>query len=105
LEAQGADVASANNLSLGTDGNTFEITGTTTINLISNTNWQNGSVIRLVFTSTPTVTNNAGTSGSNINILLAGGANFSATANDILTLLLCEISGVQNWVEVGRSVN
>ena len=104
-EGQGADVASANNLSLGTDGNAFEITGTTTINLISNTNWQNGSVIRLVFSSSLTVTNNAGTSGSNINILLAGGANFSATANDILTLMLCEIGSVQNWVEVSRSVN
>jgi len=104
-ESQGADVASANNLSLGTDGNAFEITGTTTINLISNTNWQNGSVIRLVFSSSLTVTNNAGTSGSNINILLAGGANFSATANDILTLMLCEIGSVQNWVEVSRSVN
>jgi hypothetical protein len=105
LDAQGADVASANNLSLGTDGNAFEITGTTTINLISNTNWQNGSVIRLAFSSSLTVTNNAGTSGSNINILLAGGANFSATANDILTLMLCEIGGTQNWVEVSRSVN
>jgi hypothetical protein len=104
-QAQGGDVASANNLSLGTDGNAFEITGTTTINLISNTNWQNGSVIRLVFSSSLTVTNNAGTSGSNINILLAGGANFSATANDILTLMLCEIGSVQNWVEVSRSVN
>ena len=104
-QKQGADIASANNLSLGTDGNAFEITGTTTINLISNTNWQNGSVIRLAFSSSLTVTNNAGTSGSNINILLAGGANFSATANDILTLMLCEIGGTQNWVEVSRSVN
>lgn len=102
---QGADVSSAGNLTLGNDGNVFEITGTTTINLIANTNWQNGAVIRLVFASTPTVTNNAGTSGSNINILLAGGANFSATANDILTLMLCEIGGTQNWVEVSRSVN
>jgi hypothetical protein len=31
---QGADVASANNLSLGTDGDSFEITGTTQIHLI-----------------------------------------------------------------------
>jgi len=103
--AQGADVASANNLSLGTDGNAFEITGTTTINLISSIGWQNGAVIRLVFSSSLTVTNNAGTSGTNINILLAGGANFSATANDCLTLMLCEIGSVQNWVEVSRSVN
>jgi hypothetical protein len=103
--SQGADVASANNLSLNAGGDSFEITGTTTINLISSTGWQNGAVIRLVFSSSLTVTNNAGTSGSNINILLAGGANFSATANDILTLMLCEIGGTQNWVEVSRSVN
>ena len=103
--SQGADVASANNLSLNAGGDSFEITGTTTINLISSIGWQNGAVIRLVFSSSLTVTNNAGTSGTNINILLAGGANFSATANDCLTLMLCEIGSVQNWVEVSRSVN
>ncbi len=104
-QKQGADVASANNLSLGTDGNTFEITGNTQINLIANSNWQNGSEITLLFSGTPTVKNNFGTSGSNINIILAGGADFVATANDVLKLQLVEIGGTAMWVEVGRSVN
>ena len=102
---QGADVASANNLTLGGDGNVFEITGTTQINLINNTNWQNGAEITLTFSSSVTVKNNQGTSGSNVNILLAGGADFAATADDLLTLVLCEVGGTQAWREKSRSVN
>jgi hypothetical protein len=104
-QAQGASVASANNLALGADGNSFEITGTTQINLITNTNWQNGSIIRLLFTSTPVVKNGQATSGANITIKLAGGVDFSATADDILTLELCTIGGTVAWREVSRSVN
>lgn len=102
---QGADVASANNLALGRDGNSWEITGTTQINLIDKGNWVNGAVIRLIFTSTPTVKNGQATSGNNITIMLAGAADFSATADDILTLELCEVGGTQAWREVSRSVN
>jgi len=104
-QAQGASVASANNLALGADGNSFEITGTKQINLITNTNWQNGSIIRLLFTSTPVVKNAQETSDSNIKILLAGGVDFSATADDCLTLVLSTVGGVQAWREVSRSVN
>jgi len=103
LEAQGADVASANNLSLGTDGNSFEITGTTPINLISNVSWQNGSVVTLLFTSTPTVKHAQTTSGTNIKILLAGALDFAATANDSLTLRLGEVGGTQAWYEICRT--
>ena len=105
LTVQGADVASANNLVLGSDGNTFEITGTTQINLISNINWQNGAVIHLLFTSTPTVKNGQATSTTNITILLSGAADFVASADDVLTLVLSEIGGTQAWREICRSVN
>lgn len=101
---QGADVASANNLVLGADGNAFEITGVTQVNLIANTNWQNGSEITLLFTSTPTVKHAQVTAGANITILLAGAADFVASAGDVLTLMLCEIGGTQAWRETGRSV-
>jgi len=103
--SQGADVASANNLSLNAGGSAFYITGTTTINLISNSGWQDGSEITLVFEGSLTVTNNSGTSGSNMNILLAGGANFSATANDVLKLVSITTGGTRQWLEVSRSVN
>jgi hypothetical protein len=103
-QSQGADVSSANNLVLGADGNTFEITGTTQVNLISNLTWQNGSVVHLLFTSTPTVKHNQATSTTNITIQLAGAADFVATAGDTLTLVLCEIGGTQAWREVSRAV-
>lgn len=101
---QGADVASANNLVLGTDGDVFEITGTTQINLISNLNWANGSRITLLFTSNPTVKHNQATSTTNITIQLAGAADFVASAGDTLTLVLSEIGGTQAWREVSRAV-
>jgi len=105
-EKQGADVASvAGAISLGTDGNTFEITGTNAITLISNVGWQNGSEVNLVFTSTATLTDGTANSGTDIGMELAGGANFVASADDILTLVLCEVGGTQRWREKSRSVN
>lgn len=105
LGNQGADVASANDLTLGADGNVFEITGTTQINAITTSGWQNGSVIRLIFTSTPTVKHNtAGGAGTAV-MLLSGAADFSATADDVLTLVLSEVGGTQAWREVSRSAN
>lgn len=97
----GANVASANNLTLGADGNSFHITGNTQINAITTTGWQAGSVIHLIFDSTPTVKNNtAGGAGTAV-LLLALGVDFLATANDVLTLLYDGTS----WFEVCRSVN
>lgn len=104
VTSQGADVASANNLVLGNDGNVFEITGTTQINLISNITWQNGSKITLLFTSNPTVKHNQATSTTNITIQLAGSVDFAATAGDTLSLVLCEIGGTQTWREISRAV-
>ena len=46
---QGADVASAAAITLGTDGNAFEITGTMTIDHIVVTNWQEGAEVTLIF--------------------------------------------------------
>lgn len=105
LQTQGTDVASANNLSLDKDGNTFEITGTTQVNLIDNTRWQNGSVIHLIFTGAVTVKNGQTTSSNNITIKLAGAADFVTSADDVLTLVLSEVGGTQAWREIARSVN
>jgi hypothetical protein len=105
LDAQGADVASANDLTLGSDGNVFEITGAVQINAITTASWQNGAKVTLLFTSTPTVKNNTAGGGGTAVMLLAGGADFSATANDSLTLVLSEIGGTQAWREISRSAN
>jgi hypothetical protein len=105
-QVQGADVAStAGAMTLGNDGNVFEITGTNTITLLSNVGFQNGDEVTLMFTSTATLTNGTASSGTNIKMLLAGGANFVATANDLITLVLGEIGGTQVWREKCRSVN
>jgi hypothetical protein len=103
---QGADVASAAGaISLGTDGNTFEITGTSAITLISNTGWVNGAEVTLLFTSTATLTDGTANSGTDIGMELAGNTNFVASADDVITLVLCEIGGTQRWREKSRSVN
>lgn len=100
-KAKGADVASANDLTLGADGNLFHITGATTINAITTANWQAGSEITLIFDSTPTVKNNTAGGAGTAKMLLAGAADFSATANDVLKLCYDGTS----WFEVCRSVN
>jgi hypothetical protein len=99
--AKGADVASGTTITIGADGNAVAITGTTTINHLTTTDWQAGSVVRLLFGTSLTVTHNAGSPPANTApILLSGAANFSATANDVLTLIF---DGT-NWRECARTV-
>lgn len=105
-QAQGADVAStAGVMTLGGDGNTFEITGTNSITAILSTNWQNGSEITLMFTSTATLVDGTANSGSDIGFELAGNTNFTAAAGNVVKLVLAEIGGTQRWRETSRSLN
>lgn len=99
---QGADVASANTLTLGGDGNYFRITGNTQINLITNTNWQGGSQITLFFVSTPTVKHNQAPSGVNRAIVLNAAVDFVAAASNTLTLVYDSTNLA--WYEVSRKV-
>ncbi len=101
LATQGADVASANDITLGA-GNAFEITGAVQMETIIITDWQNGALITLLFTSNPLVKHN--TAGGGSVILLSGAGDFSASAGDTLTLILSEIGGSQAWREVARTV-
>ena len=103
---QGADVASvAGAITLGYDGNVFEITGTNTITLISNLGFQNGTEVTLIFTSTATLNDGVANSGTDIGMELNGNANLVASADDVIKLVLCEIGGTQRWRESGRSIN
>ena len=99
--SKGANVASAGDLTLGSAGNSFSITGTTTINAITTTSWQSGSVIRLIFAASVTVKNNTAGGAGTAKMLLNGGVDFAATANDVLTL----IYDGTNWLECSRSIN
>jgi hypothetical protein len=58
LEEKGfsATVTSASDITVtNSGGNTLVVTGTTTINRISSTNWQNGAHLRLIFTTAITI--------------------------------------------------
>lgn len=100
-QAIGDTVASANNLVLGYDGSMFPVSGTTTINGISVTDWPSGSVVRLFFNASVTVADSASVTAPYQEINLAGGSNLSATKNDVLTLVL---NGTE-WFEVSRTAN
>lgn len=98
---KGSDVASADSITLGTDGNYFDITGTTTINHIDNKGWQAGSIVSLQFDASVTVAHNAGSpAGSEASMLLSGAGHFFATAEDTLTL----VYDGATWREIARTV-
>ena len=71
---KGADVASANALPVLTDGNYFDVTGTTAITSINTT--AIGSVIKLHFDGALTLTHHA------TDLILPGGANITTAAGD-----------------------
>jgi hypothetical protein len=93
---KGADVASGTATTLGADGNTFDITGTTTIVTIPSTNWAVGNIVHLQFDGVLTVTHSSATDS----ILLGDQSNMTTAAGDVLSLFF---NGT-NWVEVSRSV-
>ncbi len=105
LGKQGTDVASATNLTLPADGNTFELTGTTKVDLISNLGWQNGSRIKLVANESVTIDHGTATASTNVTIRLAGSADFAMTAESSIILELVETTaGGQVWLEESRTV-
>ncbi len=96
---KGADVASPAGgiMTLGADGNVFDITGTNTINEILATSWTVGAQITLQFDGILTVTHNSG--GTN-DILLGNAANMTTAAGNTLTLFF---NGT-DWVEISRNI-
>lgn len=88
-EILGASLASAGSMSLGNDGNSFKITGTTNISNI--TIKIAGTIVQLIFTDVLQVQNGG-------NIVLTNGA-FNTANNYLLTL----ISDGTNWIEVSRA--
>jgi len=98
---KGSDIASSTNITIGTSGNTFDVTGTTTIQHFDNANWAVGSVVSLHFDGALILTNNAGSlSGAKCNILLTGDTNYTTKAGDIITFLLHEST---SWQEISRN--
>jgi len=75
--SKGADVASATALAVLTDGNYFDVTGTTTITSI-NTTGGPGTLIKLHFDGVVTLTHHS------TDLILAGATNFTTEAGDEL---------------------
>tara|TARA_R110002020_G_scaffold26193_7_gene84576 strand:+ start:25 stop:918 length:894 start_codon:yes stop_codon:yes gene_type:complete len=77
--SKGADISSATALSPGTDGNYFDVTGTTTITSIAT--MSPGTVVALHFDAALTFTHHS------TNLALPGAANITTAANDEAILL------------------
>lgn len=88
---QGANIASTGSMTVGTDGNLFHITGTTTITAFST--MTAGHMIMLVFDGALTLTYNATT------LILQNAVNLKTVVGDVV-ILVSEGSG--NWREVSR---
>ncbi len=97
-DTRGANVASANDLTLGKDGNSFGITGTTNINGIATANWISGSTVKLFLLGAITVKNNTAPSAGFAKFSLQGAADFVATSGAVLTV---EYDGTL-WQETAR---
>ena len=78
VHTKGSDISSATSLTLGKDGNFFDVTGTTTITSIGTQGI--GSLITLQFDGALTFTHHA------TDLILPGGANITTAAGDIATL-------------------
>lgn len=99
-QSKGADVASANDLDLGFDGNYFDITGTTQINGISETGWQAGDIVTLGFDAAPTLKHATAAGVGYASCELASSVDFVASAGDTITL---RYDGA-DWRELSRAV-
>ncbi len=89
----GTQVASSGTLPLGTDGNFFLVTGSTTITAIQSRG--KGFFAVLQFQSSLTIQHNA------TSLILPGGGNIVTQANDVLVFFEYDSSG--NYILVGRN--
>ena len=88
---KGADLASGSAMTPGTDGNYFDITGTTTITSIATL--QAGTIVIFQFDGALTLTHNATT------LILQGSGNLVTAAGDIVAFIS---EGSGNWRELWR---
>lgn len=99
---QGANVASANDMTLGLDGNSFYISGSTQINAITTANWTKGSIVVLKFIGSPVVKNATAGGAGTASIYLQGGMDWTPNAGDTLVLEFMN-DGAAKWNEIGRA--
>lgn len=99
---KGQDLASGSTLTLGTDGNTFDVTGSTQISFITTSGLRLGHVILLKFEGAPNLNHNASSPPANTaSLLLAGDVDFPTSAGNIIELWY---DGT-NWREITRNTS
>ena len=101
MTAQGADVTSANTLTLGGDGDYYSILGTTQINLITTTGYAVGNKIRLKFNGNITVAHAQTASGLTATIMMGSSGSYLAANNYVATFILTSTATVPVWVFAG----
>ncbi len=94
--AKGTDIASAGDITLSSNGNSYNVTGTTTINTISATDWPSGSIVYLIMKNSVTLVHNG--TGAGAKMFLSGSINYAAVNNSVLGLLY---DGAV-WQEISR---
>jgi hypothetical protein len=95
-------VTAANNTTLGTGGIVFVIAGNTPIHCIEHTGWQQGAMIYIEFSGSPTIKNGQSCGASFTPLFLAGSADYAATPGNTLTI--CLITPGVEFREFGRTV-
>lgn len=98
--SKGDSIASASTITCG-EGNLFDVTGTTTINHITTTDWKKGSTVSFHFLAGPiTVNHNAGSTPVNTApIFLDNSSNFNFKAQSMLSVIF----DGDEWREIART--
>ena len=100
IQAKGADIASANDLTLALDGCTFGITGTTQINGIKTASLQAGEIVHLIFAGAVTVKHAGSPTAGWKSLKLSGSVDLTTAADTVLSL----VYDGTNWQEISRKV-
>lgn len=97
LGKEGANVTAANSITLG-NGNTFNIVGTTAIQMTTTTGWQAGAVVWLKFNDAgATIAHNTTAVGLTATILTTSAGTYTASANSIVGLFLTTTASALVW--------
>ena len=94
---QGTDIASANDITIGNNGNLFDITGTTQINRISPTGWQAGAGFKLQFDGVVTI-KDAQATGGGYNTILCDNSTDIVTATGTIVEFLYDGTAFKAWI-------
>lgn len=100
LGQQGVGLVAANDLTVGSDGQYWTVSGNTQINAIATSGWQSGSIIIFKFLNAPLVKHATAGGAGFASLILSGSVDFAAAYGDTLVLMYDGAS----WQELSRKV-